>query len=209
VKSLVAALREAGDSDEPSARPAILNGIEAANRVIRDLGVGAATTIAAVEIRGGMIRPYHVGDSLILVVGQKGKVKLQTVAHSPVGYGVEAGLLDETEAMHHEDRHVVSNIVGSHEMRIEVGPQLKLAPRDSVLIASDGLADNLLVEEVIERVRKGPLLDAVRLLASDALLRMSRREGSAPSKPDDLTILAFRPNPSKGRPRPESAEPGQ
>ena len=32
---------------------------------------------------------------MILLTGGRGKIKLQTIAHSPVGYGLEAGLLDE------------------------------------------------------------------------------------------------------------------
>ena len=108
-------------------RTAIINGIEAANDKIQELGLGAATTLAAVEIQDNQVRPYHVGDSMILVVGQRGKIKLQTISHSPVGYAVESGLLDESEAMHHEDRHLVSNLLGTPEMRIELGPTIPLA----------------------------------------------------------------------------------
>ncbi len=51
---------------------------------------------------------------MILFTGHKGKIKLQTISRSPVGYAVHTGLLDETEAMHHEDRHLASNIIGSN-----------------------------------------------------------------------------------------------
>ncbi|MEN8164347.1 MAG: ATP-binding protein, partial [Acidobacteriota bacterium] len=47
------------------------------------------------EIDGRSIRPYHVGDSQAVVCGQRGKLKLQTMAHAPVAYAVEAGVLDE------------------------------------------------------------------------------------------------------------------
>ena len=80
---------------------------------------------------------------MILAIGQKGKIKLQTISHSPVGLAVESGHLDESEAMHHEQRHVVSNVVGDQTMRIEVGAKLMLAPRDTVLLSTDGLFDNL------------------------------------------------------------------
>ena len=102
-------------------RDAILNGFEDANGAVQALGIGAATTLAVVEVKENIVRPYHVGDSMILVVGQRGKIKLQSVPHSPVGYGVESGLLDEKEAMYHEERHLVSNVVGSPDMRIESG----------------------------------------------------------------------------------------
>ncbi|MGI9590762.1 MAG: PP2C family protein-serine/threonine phosphatase, partial [Myxococcota bacterium] len=79
----------------------------------------------------------------ILLIGQRGRVKLQTVDHSPVGFAVEAGLLDADAALHHEDRHIISNFVGGADLRIEMGSGLHLAERDTLCLASDGLADNL------------------------------------------------------------------
>lgn len=174
-------------------RTALLNGIERANQEVCDLAIGAATTLAAVEIQQGRVRPYHVGDSLILLVGQRGKVKLETVSHSPVGFAVEAGVLDASDAMHHEDRHLVSNLIGSGDMRIEVGSEREIAPRDTLVLASDGLSDNLTTHEITERVRRGPLVDAAEALASTARRRMYAPAEDEPSKPDDLTLLAFRP----------------
>jgi len=191
IRKLLASLRQAPE-EAPSLRAAILNGIEDANRAISDLGVGAGTTMAIAEIQGNTVRPYHVGDSMVLVVGQRGKIKLQTVAHSPVGYAVEAGLLDEDEAMHHEERHVVSNILGTADMRIEVGATIELAPHDTLLLASDGLFDNLHIEEIVERIRKGPLDQVMQTLSTDCRRRMETPEKGQPSKPDDLTFVAFR-----------------
>jgi serine/threonine protein phosphatase PrpC len=173
-------------------RTAVLNGIERANEAIRDLGIGAGTTLAVVEIAGGAIRPYHVGDSMILLIGQRGRLKLQTVAHSPVGFAVEAGWLDEGEAMHHEERHLVSNVLGAPDMRIEVGSQHRLAPRDTLLVASDGLSDNLRTEEIAALLRAGPLDAACERLADLARTRMYAPGDDEPSKPDDLTFVAFR-----------------
>lgn len=181
-----------GLEDDAMLRTAVLNGVEQANSAVHALGIGTATTLAVVEVQGQTVRPYHVGDSMILVVGQRGKIKLQTTSHSPVGYGVEAGLLDEREAMHHEDRHLVSNVIGDPDMKIEIGPVLSLAPRDTVLLASDGLFDNLHIDEIVATIRKGPLDTAVQCLADNARKRMTTQAADQPSKPDDLTILAFR-----------------
>lgn len=175
-------------------RDAILDGIERANQSVRALGVGAATTLAVVEIEGDQIRPYHVGDSEILVIGRRGKVKMQTLAHGPVGYAIEAGWLERKEALHHEDRHVVSNMVGNLGMRIDVGSSLSLDPRDTVLVASDGVYDNLHLEEIIECVRKGTLADAASTLADACLARMTSPASGSPCKPDDLTFILFRPD---------------
>ena len=155
IEAIQAALQDSPVDESGDARPAVLNGIERANREVMELGVGAASTLALVEISGDTIRPYHVGDSMMMLVGNRGKVKWQTVPHSPVGYAVEAGVLDEDDAIHHADRHLVSNIVGTENMRIEIGPRLKMARRDTLVVASDGLFDNLHTAEIIEIARKG------------------------------------------------------
>lgn len=174
-------------------RAGILDGFERANQAVSALGLGACTTLTVLEINGSRIRPYHVGDSEILVFGRGGKIRLQIVSHSPVGYGVEAGLIDQQEAIHHEDRHLVSNMVGTPAMRIEVGALLELRPNDTVVLASDGLFDNLFVDEIVQRARKGPLKQAATALRAECDKRMRTPTDGQPSKPDDLTFLLFRP----------------
>lgn len=179
-------------SEGSSLRAAILDGIEQANAAILEMGLGAATTLAVVEIQGNTARPYHVGDSMILIFGQRGRVKLQSVAHSPIGYAVEAGFLDAEAAMHHADRHFISNMLGSPDMHISVGSPVELSPRDTVIVASDGLADNLHLEEIVATARKGALELAASDLLAQALQRMNSPEPGAPSKPDDLSAILFR-----------------
>lgn len=194
-------------TDEDMLRSAILNGIENANQSIRAELSGAGTTVAAVEIVNGTVRPYHVGDSMIVVVGGRGKIKHQTIAHSPTGYGVEAGLIEEHDAIHHEDRHLVSNFIGSATMHIAIGPMIPLAARDTVLVASDGLADNVHLHEIAEHLRKGPLDKSLLRIVNLARARMEKSENGTPSKPDDLTVVAFRLN-RTWKPR-EAAAPTQ
>ena len=179
--------------DGISLREAILNGLERANSKIIAMGMGCATTLAVVELHERMMRSYHVGDSLIMLVGQRGKLKFQSVSHSPVGYAVEAGLLDENEAVHHEERNVVSNVIGMPDMRIDIGPAIELAPKDTLLLASDGLPDNLYVDEIIERVKAGPLHRAGNNLVQDCRERMQRPLQGQPSHPDDLSVIMYRP----------------
>jgi len=191
VRKVIASLEQQGPN-EPNLRGAILNGIENANRAICEMSVGAGSTITVVELQGPTIRPYHVGDSMILVVGRRGKLKLQTVSHSPVGYAVESGVLDEAEAMHHEDRHLVSNMLGTPDMRIEIGSGLELDRYDTLLLATDGLFDNLHTHEVVDSIRKGPLADVAERLVDECRRRMRQPRPGMPSKPDDLTFVIFR-----------------
>ena len=63
--------------DEHDLRHGDLNGFDSANEKVLSLGVGAATTLTAVEVNGCEIRAFDVGDSFMLITGQRGKVKLQ------------------------------------------------------------------------------------------------------------------------------------
>lgn len=191
VRSLVESL-EIALAETMLLRTAILNGIDAANDAVRDLGNGSATTLTVMTIEGRFARSYQIGDSEAMVVGQRGRVKLQTTAHSPTGFAVEAGFLDERDALHHAERHLVSNLLGSNDMRIDVGAMLELRPRDTVLLASDGLMDNVHVDEIIERIRKGPLAHAAGSIIELAQQRMAADRAGEPSKPDDLSLILYR-----------------
>jgi len=173
-------------------RTAVLNGIEAANSAVMQMSNGSATTLTVMALENDSARPFHVGDSPALIVGQRGKIKLQTISHSPTGFAVEAGFLDESEALFHEERHLVSNFIGNNEMRIEIGRTLVLAKRDTVLVASDGLFDNLRISEIVEVIRAGSLEKALQRLGDLALGRMQEPDKDHPCKPDDLGIIMFR-----------------
>ena len=194
IDTMAQVLDEAATAGIPL-RDAILNGIEQANQAILAQASGMATTLAVVEIQGQTIRHYHVGDAMIMLTGQRGKLKAYTVSHSPVGYAVEAGMLDEDEAVHHEERHIVSNVVGATDMHMSIGTTLQLATHDTLLLASDGLFDNLYREEIVELIRKGPLTRAASLLVARCHERMQFPQPGLPSHADDLSFILFRLNP--------------
>jgi serine/threonine protein phosphatase PrpC len=145
-----------------------------------------------VTIEGRVVRSYQIGDSEALVVGQRGRIRAQTMAHSPTGFAIEAGMLDKRDALHHAERHLVSNFIGTADMRIDMGAGVKLNPRDTVLLASDGLTDNLHLDEITEIIRKGPLSAAVASMTGLARRRMTVETMHQPSKPDDLSVILFR-----------------
>ena len=173
-------------------RTAILNGIEAANAAVLELANGSATTMTVVTIEGRIARTYQIGDSEALITGQRGVIRAQTMAHSPTGFAVEAGFLGEREALHHEERHLVSNFIGTADMRIDIGATVELRPRDTVLVASDGLTDNIHLHEIIDLMRSGPLQKALDSITKLATYRMIAEPSQQPSKPDDLSIILFR-----------------
>ncbi|MDZ7644140.1 MAG: protein phosphatase 2C domain-containing protein [Woeseiaceae bacterium] len=173
-------------------RTAILNGIEAANQALLDSGSGSATTLTVMGITGHEARFYQIGDSEALIVGQRGRLRSQTMAHSPTGFAVEAGFLDKRAALHHEERHLVSNFLGTPDMRVDMGSAVTLQSRDTIMLASDGLTDNVHLHEIIEIIRKGPLETAVTTLVRLASRRMTAETLTQPSKPDDLSVILYR-----------------
>ena len=173
-------------------RGAIMDAIEKANEAILESGRRSATTLVVAEIVGQQLRCYHIGDSELIVVGQRGRIKQRIIPHSPTGFAVEAGLLDEQEAVQHEQRHIIFNVIGSPDMRVDVSTAIRLAPCDTVLLTSDGVLDNLYVDEIVAIIRSGPLARAADRLLEAARARMEKRKGTEPSKPDDITIVLYR-----------------
>jgi serine/threonine protein phosphatase PrpC len=166
--------------------------IKRANQALLEQLPGAATTVSVVEISGNSLTSYHAGDSAALVVGQRTRIKLKTQCHSPVGISEANGLLDEKQALFHPGRHLLNNMVGDPALWLEKMAPLELAARDTVLVASDGLWDNLFISEVVEAIRAGPMLQAAQLLADTVMARMSTPAAGVPSKPDDVSFILYR-----------------
>ena len=169
--------------------------IEAANlQLLKELP-SAATTVTAAEITDNVAKVCHAGDSTLLVVGQRGRIKLKTQCHSPVGIK-EANGLDEKEALFHPQRHLLNNMMGDPAMWLEKQEGIELAARDTVLLGTDGLWDNLFLSEIVEFIRAGELFDSAEKLAQTVIERMDTPVTGQPSKPDDVSFILYRPNPS-------------
>ncbi len=173
-------------------RTPILDAFEAANEALCAGGKGSGTTLVVVEVAAGSFRTYHAGDSGALVVGQRGRVHHQTMPHSPTGYAVAAGVLEPDQVHDHEDRHYLSNCLGSVDLRIEVGPKRALSARDTILLASDGVLDNMRREDLIEAIRRGPLEVAGTKIVEATQAAMEGR-GPVAGHADDATLLLYRP----------------
>ena len=181
-------------ADTPPLRGTILDAIEHANEALLQGGKRSASTLVVAEIDGASLRCYHIGDSELIVTGQRGRIKQRIIPHSPTGFAVEAGLLDEEEAVHHEQRHILFNVVGSPDMRVDISTAIELAPLDTVLLTTDGVLDNLFIDEIVDTIRTGPLDQAADRLINETRTRMEKGSGNKPSKPDDIAIVLYRRN---------------
>ncbi len=179
----------ASSNTDDGHRSLIVDAIEKTNKDLIAMGIGARTTISVCEIYDNKARGYQVGDSTLVICGQKGKMKYRSLAHSPVGYGVEAGLIDENEALDHPDLHYISNLVGEADMRIEIGPEIALNSNDTVFLATDGIFDNFPSNEIIDLVRKGSTDDISKLLMDLINEKIYENEHS---KKDDISFVLFK-----------------
>ncbi len=175
--------------DPGNLREPILDAIEQCNQKLLDSGLGSATTLVTAEIQDRKVRPYYIGDSTILLAGQRGVMKFQSIAQSPMGYALESGLIEEEDSLLNENSHWVSNLIGMTEMHMTVGPWISLAPRDTLLLCSDGLTDNIAIDEIIHIIRVGPLKDAAEHLLQQCKKNMLEEHGHV----DDLTFILYRP----------------
>ena len=74
-----------------------------------------------------------------------------------------------------------------------VWSSIRLAAKDTLVIASDGLFDNLQIDEIVNIIRIGPLDKAAENLARTCRARMTEFSETRPHKPDDLGFILFRP----------------
>ena len=168
--------------------------LESVNESLVSGHSGSGTTVSVVKIEHRSIRSYHVGDSATMVIGRRGRIKFQTSPHSPVGIAEVNRELDEKAAMIHPNRHVISNIIGMPDMWIEIGGPIQLADLDTVILASDGLWDNLYRDEVVRLVGNRSLIEAADGIFRMVTERMKREPGSEFGKPDDLSFILYRPH---------------
>lgn len=170
-------------------RNSILDAIDNCNQQLLSENNRSATTILVVEINDNRLRTYHAGDSSAILVGQRGALKMKTLSHSNVSLGIEAGLLEPHQETEHEDRHYLTNYVGTTEMRIDISTTIESAKFDTLLLCSDGLTDNLSIEDITAVIRAGSIEKCLQNLQTECAVAMQQENGRF----DDLTLCLFRP----------------
>jgi len=183
----VAAVCEALDGvDEVGVREAVLRGFEAGQAAVLDLG-GAATTLTVVEVAAQWMRTYHAGDSQALLLDRDGDAVFETRAHTPSGHAFEAGLFDLEHAL--ENRHLVTNVLGGTPLYVDMVLPRTWPAGGTLVVGSDGLFDNLDVEEIGARMG-GSVGEVARALSVAASERMVSDHPLA--KVDDLSFVVVR-----------------
>ena len=144
---------------------------------------GMATTASAVLTGRQNICIAHVGDSRVYAF-RGGTLEQITQDHSWVEEQVRAGTMTESAARQHPWRNVVTRALsGGADPEIDVS-ELKLQPRERLLLCSDGLS-GVVVHDDIARVLGDGSLDLQT--ACDRLIEAANEGGG----PDNITALVL------------------
>ncbi|MCB9092006.1 MAG: protein serine/threonine phosphatase 2C family protein [Halobacteriovoraceae bacterium] len=130
-------------------REKIINAIEKANQEVQDLKSGAGATLSCCMIEKGVIRFFNIGDSSQMLLGSRGKLKYKGIEHSPLGHGIEAGLIEDKKDQDLVEDNLVSNGVGFTDMRIEMSSETSLSDGDLIILATDGVSKSMAEEQFI------------------------------------------------------------
>ncbi|MEI8026025.1 MAG: PP2C family serine/threonine-protein phosphatase [Pseudomonadota bacterium] len=174
-------------------RNLVLDAFEEGNeRIIRSFQ-DAATTLMVAEIKDQAVRFYLAGDSLALISSSRGRLKYRVYGHNPVDFGILAGVWDESQYDPMGTRHMVTSVLGSEDMQVQVTSSLVLTPGDTLVLGSDGLFDNLSSRE-ISKIIAHKNLDLAASQLQEKVASQMKSGDLEYSKEDDLSFILFRPS---------------
>lgn len=136
-------------------RENILDAIELADQSIKDLKVGAGSTIVGFEVGEDFARSYHSGDSVSRILGSRGKIKYFSTEHSPRGHALESGIVKEHDVDKYVEDNIVSNGLGFSPMTLEVSQKIELNNSDVLFLSSDNIVKNFKEDQIIDFLTSG------------------------------------------------------
>lgn len=132
----------------------LLEAVKAAHSAVlaqmkrRPAAVAMGSTVVALQITGVRYEIVWVGDSRAYLFN--GKLRQLTHDHSLVATLVQEGYVSAQDALHHPQRHVVTQALGV-DAQLQLKPGViagTLAAGESVLLCSDGLSDEVTTAEI-------------------------------------------------------------
>jgi protein phosphatase len=196
VHTILCALERAPEAVPRGA--ALKDAIARAGRAVHELGGNQplanrpGATCVALLVHAGGTEVAHVGDSRAYLV-RGAQIWQLTRDHSVVEQLIARGALAPEQARGHPEANVITRALG---MRADVEVECKESPvahesGDTFLLASDGLSDVTLPEELCAIVGSSPTLE----VACDTLVELANARGG----PDNVTVLLARVKAEPGR----------
>jgi len=145
---------------------------------------GMGTTLVAAVVRGDMLTVAHAGDSRAILLRPGQPPRAVTTDHSWVEEQVRAGLLTREQAEQSSRRNVITRCIGMDGMPGAEIQTLALQTGDIVVLASDGLTNNVDLPALARIVNDQPGLAEAAL----ALIDCANDNGGS----DNATVLLLR-----------------
>lgn len=143
------------------------------------------TTVVVCMIQKSVAYWAHAGDSRLYLL-RGGKLLAQTRDHSRMRLLLDAGLITPAAIATHPDRNkVYSCLGGSQPPEIEYSRKTPLLAGDVLLLCSDGLWNNLSIEDISENLQGSELAQGIPLCMDIA----EKRNGAGG---DNLSVIAAR-----------------
>tara|TARA_B100001248_G_scaffold262372_1_gene257825 strand:+ start:1562 stop:2356 length:795 start_codon:yes stop_codon:yes gene_type:complete len=162
--------------------------IEDINAKILALKAGAKTTLALITLYDDSFRAYSVGDSEVVFWNTQSTEVYTNVPDSTTGYRVQAGDLEQKEALDAPDRHIVYNMLGDKIYKTEVSSSIETKKGNTILVGTDGLFDNFSHEDLRQILSSGKFEEAF-----DAIVQICSSEGTQGlRKDDDIAFFLIR-----------------
>jgi len=141
----------------------------------QSMGARPRATCALCLVQDGAAYFAHVGDSRIYHL-RDGAVLSRTRDHSHVELLVQEGLISPDQAQSHPMRNYVESCLGGDWLLPEmvIGRLVRVQPRDTLLVCTDGFWSNLLDEDIAASFYSGvPLNTALQAITEFAVRRAS------------------------------------
>jgi serine/threonine protein phosphatase PrpC len=139
--------------------------VEALHReFVGDADAGTSTLVVA-TILAGELRLIHCGDSGAALISRTGELVYRTLGHGPVHYAIAAGALAPERLLEHEEHHLVDHVVGAEPLVLEWAGPMRMRKSDTLILASDGVLDNIDWSRLAPLVCSGAMASAANRLA--------------------------------------------
>lgn len=142
---------------------------------------GMGTTCTALVIENNQLQFAHVGDSRLYRL-RSGQIQQLSNDHTWVQEMVRQGNLTPEEAEKHEDKHMLTQAMGTKpKVDVEITENSIFAQSsDRYLLSSDGFHDQVSKKEIKELMSVSPLDKATA-----AMVKLARERGG----PDNITVV--------------------
>lgn len=175
-----------GMTDEETQR-LIIDAIAYANREVHDLAGsddalnGMGTTVVTAVVADATAHIAHAGDSRAYLISPDG-IRQLTTDHSMVQEMVEKGDLTAQEARKHPQKNIITRALGvESSIRVDYR-EVSFAPRDLLLICTDGLTNYLDEEQIFALAGELSAQDF-----ADRLVQLARDAGGS----DNITVAVI------------------